>query len=307
MADIVRRSTTFLAAALGALAVLSGACGGPESSPTATPTPSPEPLFPFAVTGSNSREIVFDAPPERIVAVGSAVVEILFAIGEGHRVAATHDFVSYPPETADIPRIGDAFNLNHEAILELDPDLVFVFSEGAVADLERLGLRVLYVASLNDDFRKIADNIRLWGRIVGSPAAAEAVASDFEERIERIEAAMAPRGEGPTVFQDVGGLWTPGPDTLMGGVFRLLKMRNIAHDISGYAQISPEAVVERAPDVMIAVDADAASAHPAFAGLPAVRSGRIFVPEGDAFSVAGPRYVDDIETLAKWVYPDLFE
>ena len=279
----------------------------PAPSPTVAPTPSPEPLFPFTVTGSNGREIAFDAPPERIVAVGSAVVEILFAIGEGHRVAATHDFVSYPPETAEIPRIGDAFNLNYETILELDPDLVFVFSEGAVADLERLGLRVLYIASLSDDFRGVADNIRLWGRIAGSPAAAEAVASDFEERIGRIEEAMAPRGDGPAVFQDVGGLWTPGPDTLMGGVFRLLKMRNIAHDISGYAQISPEAVVERAPEVMIAADADAASAHPSFADLPAVRSGRIFVPEGDMFSVAGPRYVDDIEALAEWVYPDLFE
>ena len=272
--------------------------------PTAAPTPTPA-LFPFTVTGTDGREIVFDAPPERIVAIDSAVVEILFAIGEGHRVAATHDFVSYPPETEDIPRIGDAFNLNNEAILALDPDLVFVFSEGAVADLERVGLRVLYLQSLNDDLRQVPENIRLWGRIVGNPQAADAVASDFEDRVARIEDAVAAQGDGPSVFQDVGGLWTPGPDTLIGSVFDLLKMRNIAHDISGYAQISPEIVVERGPDIILASDADAIAGNPAFADVPAVKNGRIFASP-EQFSVPGPRYIDGVEALAKWAYPEVF-
>ena len=272
--------------------------------PTAAPTPTPA-LFPFTVTGTNGREVVFDAPPERIVAIDSAVVEILFAIGEGQRVAATHDFVSYPPEVEDIPRIGDGFNLNTEAILALDPDLVFVFSEGSVADLERVGLRVLYLQSLNDDLRQVPENIRLWGRIVGNPASADAVASDFEDRVARIEDAMAQLGDGPSVFQDVGGLWTPGPDTLIGSVFDLLKLRNIAHDISGYAQINPEVVVERRPEIILASDVDAIESNPAFADVPAVKDGRIFVPPG-LFSVAGPRYIDGVEALAKWVYPEVF-
>ena len=272
--------------------------------PTAAPTPTPA-LFPFQVTGTNGREIVFDAPPERIVAIDAAVVEILFSIGEGQRVAATHDFVSYPPEAEDIPRIGDGFNLNTESILALDPDLVFVFSEGSVADLERIGLRVLYLKSLNDDLRQVPENIRLWGRIVGNPASADAVASDFEDRVARIEDAMAQRGDGPSVFQDVGGLWTPGPDTLIGSVFDLLKLRNIAHDISGYAQINPEVVVERRPEIILASDIDAIESNPAFADVPAVKDGRIFVPPG-LFSVPGPRYIDGVEALAEWVYPEAF-
>ena len=272
--------------------------------PTAAPTPPPA-LFPFQVTGTNGREIVFDAPPERIVAIDAAVVEILFSIGEGQRVAATHDFVSYPPEAEDIPRIGDGFNLNTESILALDPDLVFVFSEGAVADLERIGLRVLYLKSLNDDLRQVPENIRLWGRIVGNPASADAVASDFEDRVARIEDTMAQRGDGPRVFQDVGGLWTPGPDTLIGSVFDLLKLRNIAHDISGYAQINPEVVVERRPEIILASDIGAIESNPAFADVPAVKDGRIFVPPG-LFSVPGPRYIDGVEALAEWVYPEAF-
>ena len=60
--------------------------------PTATPTPEPTTAaagnFPVTVQSSDGREIVFERPPERIVAFDSAVVEILFAIGEGDRAPA---------------------------------------------------------------------------------------------------------------------------------------------------------------------------------------------------------------------------
>ena len=118
---------------------------------------------------------------------------------------------------------------------------------------------------------------------------------------------MSGTDEGPSVFQDVGGLWTPGPDTLIGQVFEVLKMRNIAHDISGYAQLSPEIIVERDPDVIISSSADDMGGNPAFAGVTGVKNGRIFTPSSDALSIAGPRFVEGIEELARWVYPDLFD
>jgi iron complex transport system substrate-binding protein len=279
----------------------------PTATPPPTATATPVPLFPVTVTGSNGREITFEKAPERIVAIDSAVVETLFLIGEGRRVVGTHDFVSYPPEASDVERVGGAFNLNFEATVALDPDLVFVFSEGPVEELERLSLRVLYLQSLSDDFRKVADNVRMWGSIVGNPAAAGAVAADFEARVASIERAMAGRDAGPKVFQDEGELWTPGPDTLIGQVFVLLKLQNIAHDVVGYSQLSPEVIVERAPEIVIASYGDTISGNPAFAELPAVKDGRVYVPDSDALSIPGPRYVEGIEKLARWVYPDLFD
>ena len=115
----------------------------PPPSPTPTPTgsqsvsmdPTAIPAtFPVTVMSADGREVVFEEPPERIVAFDSAVVEILFAIGAGDRIAATHAFVSYPPETADIPRVGDAFNMDIEAVVDLEPDLVYVFFPTFVED-----------------------------------------------------------------------------------------------------------------------------------------------------------------------------
>ncbi len=287
-------------------------CTGTEknSSETHSEIPlsanSPD-LFPVTIFDSNGSEIVFEEPPSRIIAMDSSVVEILYAMGEGHRLAGTHDFVSYPPESLVIPRVGDAFNLNLEALLELDPDLVFLFSPGAIPDLERLGIKTLYLNDLQQDLKGIPKSIRLWGSIVGNPEASSRLALEFEGKIAEIESKMEGVTSNQSVFQDEGELWTPGPGTLIGSVFSLLRLTNIAFDISGYAQLSPEIIVERNPDIIISSYGDRISTNPAFSEVNAVKSHRVFVPQGDILSVPGPRYASGVEELAIWIYPELFK
>lgn len=272
----------------------------------AEPTPIPA-VFPVSVQDGNGREITFASPPERIVAFDSAVVEILFAIGEGDRIVGTHQYVSYPPEVSEIAKVGDAFNMDIEATVALEPDLVFVFFDRFVQDLERAGLRVLYIPSLTDDFEKIADHVRTWGRIVGNPDSAERVARDFEARVAAIRETVEPVGAGPKVLQDVGGFWTPGKGTMMQEVFDLLKLENVAHDIEGYAQISPEVIVERDPTVIFTSSPESFADEPAFESVRAVRHGNLVTLGSDALSVQGPRFIEGVEEMARLVYPGVFE
>lgn len=255
---------------------------------------------------NDGNEVVFEEPPKRIVAFDSAVVEMLFAMGEGHRVIATHDFVSYPPEADDITRVGNAFDMDIESTVALEPDLVYVFFDRFVEDLERAGLKVLYIPTLSDDFAKVADNIRMWGLIVGNPKDAEMVALEFEAKLGHIEEALVSVGAGPTVFQDAGSYWTPGSGTLMQEVFNLLRLENIAADIEGYAQISPEVIVERDPHIIITSSPDTLLGEPALAEVWAVKHEAFYTPSSDALSIPGPRFIDGVDELARWVYPGLF-
>lgn len=271
------------------------------------PTPVPAAEFPLTVIDGNGNEVVFDSPPERIIAWSSAVVEILYAMGEGHRVIGTHDFVDYPPETADIRRLGGAFEIDLEAAVEMEPDLVYMFYDRFNEDLDRAGLKALYIPTLSDDFPQVAERIRMWGRIVGNTEDAERVAMEFEARVQAIEDIMAPIGAGPTVFQDAGGYWTPGKGTLIQEVFELLRLENIAaEDVEGYAQISPEIIVERNPDIIISGYPEPLLEEPALANVRAIQDGAIYTPGTNALSVASPRFVEGIEELARWVYPGLF-
>ena len=274
--------------------------------PTSTPTPVPEAVYPITVADSNGRKITFDNAPERIVAFDSAVVEILFAIGEWDRIVATHSFAAFPPEVANIPRVGGAFDMDVEAVVALEPDLVYVFFPSFIDALEAAGLKVLYIETLSSDFTRIAETIHLWGGIVGKPAVAAEVAADFTARIEKVGQVMESVTVGPSILNVLPGFWTMGNDTLEGEVFDLLKLNNIAGDISGYAQISAEEIVAQDPDYIFTDDPQEVFDIAAFRGVSAVKSGQVLTLVGDPLSVSGPRFVEGIEFIAKLIYPELF-
>ena len=110
-----------------------------------------------------------------------------------------------------------------------------------------------------------------------------------------------------SVFQDIGGLWTPGNDTLMNDAFNLLKLSNIAADMSGYQQINPETIVERNPDIILASDVSIFKSNSSFSNVSAITDGKIIELNDVSLSIAGPRFIDGVENMAKVIYPEIFE
>ena len=157
-----------------------------------------------------------------------------------------------------------------EAIVALEPDLVYVFYDRFNADLERAGLKVLYMKSLSHGFTEVADQIRMWGAITGGTEEAEHVAGDFDERVHDIEHKMEEVEDTWTVYSHGFDWWTPGRNTLVNDVFELLKLENVA-DFEGYQQINPEIIVANEPDIIMAdsvesVTEDPGAFHPAHGG-----------------------------------------
>ena len=277
------------------------------------PVPVPEPTqtlvteFPITIIDRNGEEIVFNQPPERIVAYDAAAVETIFKIGQGHRIIGTHSWVSYPAEVADIEKVGDAFNMNIERIVALEPDLVFLFYPTFKEELEKAGLTVLLLESVDDDLMKMANTFRIWGQITGSPNEAELLAKNFENRVEKINSVLSSYHSGPSVFQDVGDLWTPGNNTLMGNVFDLLKLQNIAYDVDNYGQLSPEVIIDRNPQFIISSNPELIYTNPAFQSLLPVQNESIFKANDEYLGISGPRFILGVEELAFEFYPGLFK
>ena len=306
--DMGRRLMTpyrlLLSSILAFVVVLGIACGD-EATPTPTPTPSP---FPLVITDSNGNQVSFEKPPERIVAYDSDSVEILFAMGEGHRIAGTHDFVDYPPETEAIPRVGGAFSINREKILELEPDLIYTFYAGSLPDLENLGIKLLFIKSLNSNLDDVMEHFRLWGRITGNAQAAEEEVAKFQTRLDALKEKLAGVEKGPRIYHHTIDFWAPGGDTLPGAIYALLKVEFLTAEISQYQQMSPEQIVVRDPEVIV-TDAAAVgqiTGNSAFDQLAAVKNGRVVIPQRGSLSVAGPRLIEAIEELAELLYPELF-
>jgi iron complex transport system substrate-binding protein len=150
----------------------------------------------------------------------------------------------------------------------------------------------------------------MWGRITGNPKAAERVIQEFQTRLDAVLKKLGSLKQGPRVFHDDSSFYTTGPDTVLGQVYTLLKGENIARDVSGFGQLSPEAIVERDPQVVVATFPDLVQEYlknPAFKGVSAVKNNRVVSIQPDGIlSVFGTRFVEGIESLAKILHPDLF-
>lgn len=280
----------------------------PDSFPLPTQDPI-EPLvqeFPLTVIDRDGNEMTFNEPPTRIIAYDAAAIETIFAIGQKDRLIGTHSWVSYPKEVANIEKVGDAFNMDIERIIELQPDLVFLFYPTFKEELEKVGLKVLLLESVDDDLTKMADTFRTWGQITDAVEEAESLARDFEARVDSIQSTLSSYHSGPSVFQDVGDLWTPGNNTLMGSVFKLLKLENIAGDVENYGQISPEVLIDRNPQFIISSDPNSFYENTIYRDLLPVKNNSIFKPNDDYLGISGPRFILGVEELATKLYPGIF-
>ena len=104
---------------------------------------------------------------------------------------------------------------------------------------------------------------------------------------------------------------TPGRNTLMNDIFELLKLENIAtHD--GYQELSPESIVAVEPDIIITDSLLSVIGNPELSDLHLVQDAshidhHIFVlREGYSFSPDSPRFMETVEELAAFVYPEVF-
>ena len=97
----------------------------------------------------------------------------------------------------------------------------------------------------------------------------------------------------------------------MNDVFELLKLENIAtHE--GYQQISPEMIIAREPDIIIADSIESVVDDPDLSGLHMVQDeehipDHIFVLSEDrSFSMDSHHFMDTVEEFAAFVYPQVF-
>lgn len=220
------------------------------------------------LTGCKSRseppaqsKIAEDA--SRIVALGGAVTETVFALGLGENVVAADASSAWPPEVAARATLPYFRMVNAEGILALEPTVVLA-SEGTVQSsidqLREAGVQVIDIPDASS--------------LAGAKARIEAVASALkrEDRgatlIAQLDAQVAEtealrarcvEGDGPAVLaiyaRGSRAQLVMGADTGMDAMIRLAGARNAAAAISGTKPITAEAVLEGAPDVVLVPEA----------------------------------------------------
>ena len=133
--------------ALVLVAALTAGCGASEAVPTTTGSAAGEGRTVYPLTVQNcGREVVVDAPPQRVVSLDQDSTEILLSLGLEDRLVGTASWTdpileSLASANADVPRLSDNAP-TYEVVLGTDPDFVTAsfgrhFAQGGVATRDR--------------------------------------------------------------------------------------------------------------------------------------------------------------------------
>jgi iron complex transport system substrate-binding protein len=85
----------------------------------------------------------------RLISLAPNLTEIAYAAGAGSMLVGTVEFSDYPEAAQAVPRVGDAWRVDPERVLELRPDVVLVWPTGTpaatISRLRSLGLNIVEV------------------------------------------------------------------------------------------------------------------------------------------------------------------
>ena len=270
----------------------------------------------LTVTDQTGRTVTLAAAPRRIVSLVPGVTEMLFVIGAEERLIGVTDFCDFPAAARRKHRVGSMLAPSLETVVALQPDLVVATDSGnsdeTRVQLERLGLPVYLVSP-----RGVADVFRTMeqlGALTGQGArTAEAVAG-LQRRVRAVVERVATRPR-PRVLYVVWPepLIVPGRGAAVSELIELAGGASVTADAAeGYPRWSVEAAVAGAPELIVLARHGVGTGPVSrdkwerFAGLPAIRTGRIHNVDGDLFHRFGPRVVDALEILARLVHPEAF-
>lgn len=109
------------------------------------------------------RELVFPRSPRRLVSLVPSDTHSLFALGCGERVVGRTRYCVEPAEAASLPTVGGTKDVDVEAVLALEPELVIGNQEeNTRAALEALALRTRVLVSMP---RRLADGLAHLARL----------------------------------------------------------------------------------------------------------------------------------------------
>jgi len=267
----------------------------------------------FAAVPDAPAQIALPDEPSRIVSVGGAVTEIVYALGFGDRVVAVDTTSVYPPAADARPKVGYMRQLAAEPILALAPALVLAEQDsGPPAVLDQLRAAGARVTLISDDYSPygIIKKIEAVGAALGVPERAQALAGNIRREIDAALAAVAQGKSQPRVLflLSVGGA-TPlaaGRETSADGMITLAGGVNAIDGYEGYKPLSAEAAVAAAPDIVLVTERslaqlggiDSIATIPEISATPAGRARRIVAMDGLLMLGFGPRTPVAVTTLA---------
>ena len=273
----------------------------------------------ITVQDARNREVTI-SDPARIVSIGGAITEILYALGFEDRLAGVDTTSLYPPSALrDKPNVGYMRQLSAEGVLGLNPSLVLAEQgSGPKETMDVLDAAKVPLVLVPEAFSEqgLLDKIRLVGHAMGADQRAACLTAAVTDDLAQLRALRASVTKPVRVMFVMsllnGRVLAAGKNTAANEIIALAGAVNAIDGYDGYKIINDESIIAAKPDVVLSiqrgkdsVDAEAVYVHPAFALTPVAANKSFISMEGLYLLGFGPRTAAAARDLSVKLYPAL--
>jgi iron complex transport system substrate-binding protein len=270
------------------------------------------------VTDLLGRRMAIPKDPGRVVSLAPNITEIVYALGQAHRLVGATIYSDFPAAADTLPKVGSYVHLDLERIVSLAPDLCLAIKDGnpiaAVSRLESLGIPVYAVDPR--DLESVMDTLSRIGGLLQAEKEAEKLVQGMRHRIQIVENMVAKTVKRPRLFFQIGvsPIVSVGTNTFIHELIVRAGARNLAEGNIPYPRFSKEQVLGMSPDIVIITSMAGKDVLEKikqdwyqWTNLPAVKNNRIYFKDSSLFDRPSPRLVDALEIMVRLVHPEVFE
>jgi len=246
-----------------------------------------------------------DRLPERVVSVGGALTEIVYALQAQAALVGVDTTSQHPEPARALTRVGYQRSLSAEGILSLSPDLMLITDDAGppeVLDQVRgAGIEILTLSS-DHDLDGVRERIRTLAERFDRHEAGERLVARIDTRMHALRRRVDASPIRPTaVFllgASPGSSMASGTGTAADAMLHAAGARNAFDTFSGYKAVGAESLIAASPEAIVVVahgDSDAVDivadtlALPGVASTPAGLERRIIVADALRLLGFGPR------------------
>lgn len=249
----------------------------------------------------------------RIVSIGGALTEIIYALGGNNELVGVDTTSLYPDAATKLPSVGYARTLSSEGILALAPTHVLATEDaGPPAVLRQInsaGVPVTVLAA-NDKFEGVLDRVTRVGALIDRQSQAAQLADKMKADWQRVhEPILARKSPGPRVLfvlsHSPNMIMVGGKGSSAEAMMGYAGAQNAVQGFNGFKPLTPEAVIAAQPDIVLFTDQglgvvggiDGALKLPGLAQTPAGQKRRIVSLEAMFMLGFGPRMPQALAAL----------
>jgi iron complex transport system substrate-binding protein len=259
------------------------------------------------------------AQPQRIITAGSAVTEIVCALGDCDNIVASDRTSLYPEHIQQLPSIGYRSGISAEGIISLKPTLIIAekdyVEEAVLQQLASSGIKLL-VVDARYDFNDIKKCITQIAFVLKREAEGKKLIARNEAELTEAKALLAKAAGSPRTLcvynRGTATISVAGRKTFA-EILDYAGASNVIPGVEGYKPLNTEALIAADPEYILMVSTglesiggvEGALKIPCVAQTTAGRKKQILGVNSLKLTNFGPRFGETVKELVIMLHPEL--